>query len=221
MKEIKVPYHYQWKYYYHKFPLYMKGNVKSYENLFSYVEKFYIELEKFDIPYKTILRSMINDGAANKKLSESVIKASHFQNKLLDKFNELNSTITKPKYDLFYYRLLAHILTISPLQFKNDWRNFLNLFDLRYHVKIVQNPTTKKLILQIDESLDTLTKWVFQDLAILKRFERVEVAKVFDEDAFNKLRSRVAYFEHAFYDNAYYYNESPNDIKIIFEEQYE
>ena len=222
-KELKGKYWDQLKrdYYSTKFPLYLReGKITQYNNLFSYLENLHDELCELDFKYKDILQANINTNNEREQLSSKIIPSNKKQTDLMMKYEEILQAYTQAKlnnpneafplkYSKFYYQFLLEQLNNSNLSSKFVWRNILNIFNLKYKVKLKQE--NGQLTLLVDKNEDELIKYIFTNLFTNEAIANIDVSqKVFDETLLDPKRKILPYFNQSRikFDHAYFHNQT-------------
>lgn len=215
-----IPEHYKTDYYISKFPLYLRETKEeSYYNLLNYLNNFYKQALNLD----TSLDEFVYNYTSNKDLQFIEEKALPNTNKQAqlkywyDKYKKEDNNIIHSKY---YYQNLIN--NIERIRFDNtrEWRHFLSNFQLLKKVRINVNETSKKIILELHDTVDRLTQKIFQSIIHIPYIDEVVVknweindraTKVyFDQEVYinGRLINKTAY------DNDYYSVELDNILEI-------
>lgn len=229
---------YESNYYLEKTPLYIRYKKEDeWDKWYWPIEYNYQEYNKLNKNFKDTLLQYDKQDQTPTLMSE-IIPVTKFQILLLRKYNSYTN-VEKEKLDFKYeyYQFLVHYLTYSDLINKNDWRQILNLFNLKKRILLKPNKYIQKLQdykdyysrgyttdahldwyynLQLDKTLDDLTKWIFRELFkkylyVIHEINEITISKVENQDKFL-----------AKYDTTYQYvniivnNKLHRDWKISF-----
>ena len=230
----EVPYYLKSQYYVEKIPLYLRENYEQHWlRLFNPLEEIYLESLNFNQSYYDLLKyynqkenkykplPLLNDlYVFNKEQRELEWWWNKFE-------NDKNNFDKNVWYNKFYYKSLVHYLMSTNLTYKNNWRQLLNLFNLKDKLQFLIGDS-KTILLLSNTKIDELTKIIFKQIVKFK-YLKIDEITITDDNINDWKRKYLPYFNRSIkkdnkiiwesaMSNVYFYDI---DYGNIFEEKYE
>ena len=230
----EIPYYLKSQYYVEKIPLYLRENYEQYWlELFNPLEEVYLESLNFNQSYYDLLKyynqkenkykplPLLNDlYVFNKEQRELEWWWNKFE-------NDKNNFDKNVWYNKFYYKSLVHYLMFTNLTYKNNWRQLLNLFNLKDKLQFLIGDS--KTILSLSNTkIDELTKIIFKQIVKFK-YLKIDEITITDDNINDWKRKYLPYFNRSIKkDNKIIWESAMNNVYFydvdygnIFEEKYE